>query len=1242
MKKKNCLFLLLALVVACFVLCACVQKDDLSKLNGLTIDESSFDNLSEGDIIDVANISVRLTYTDGRYAEVVNECLLFLDDELYSGQPLNAGTHCFVAKYSLEDGKYYVASVTFVVAAVEPNPDPQPHVHDYGIFHVGTAATCTSAGSKDYYECVCGKKFVKNGNEYVETTDLTISALGHEMDDGAITTQPTCTESGTKTFSCKRKDCNYATTQTIDSFGHDFENGTEVDDSRKAATCIAKGEYYVKCSRCEQTEKREIAIDENAHSFGDWQNEVFATCTKIGTKAHKDCLLCKKNFDSNDNEIADLTIAIDKNAHNYGEVHVGTAATCTSAGCKDYYECVCGKKFVKNGNEYVETTDLTISALGHEMDDGAITTQPTCTESGTKTFSCKRKDCNYATTQTIDSFGHDFENGTEVDDSRKAATCIAKGEYYVKCSRCEQTEKREIAIDENAHSFGDWQNEVFATLLSQGAVAHKDCLLCKKHFDGNNNELTDIVLSKITPTFNNVVRDFSLSTYDIKGGDLADAERSLIVHLTNSKVEVQTQPTADGTGTYTVTLPRVDFRVNIAVRTSLSTNNGQGVSLDGENFFAIGGTTLTMLSDGQKIVVTLCSASGTTLQTIEIVDTDIIYGYKGIVFYVKGIRYTSVYLSSMVGMDVSTTEQTSQQLQLNQKSLKDVATYAIVYDYDDTDMDLVANDLADLLGEASGLCYNVFGTYDGSIVKPNSHYIVLGGDLAKQNGLQNFDLTQTNGYNIKQNYTNLYVYSPTRYGTIKGVYGLLAELANFEFFTADTYTFDSSSTLTVASGYTCAVNYDFNYSVAGTAESAYNKLYAYRLGMLADWYAFSGAGEQAKSNVHNYLDILPYATYGETYPQWYEYKSDAKTYVLNLDATDSVMVGVVTDSLKNQVEKLPKQRIFVFGQADTQYGPDVADYLEFVNAVTKNVDEYLQTTNSDRQIIVAMLAYNGTFVPPENGTFYVGTNAKVAVMFAPVGGRHNTPYTESNNKQKNTSAGTFDTETIAKRLNEWASLPGATVLCWLYGTDYYNYMMPFDTLSAMQQNVQLAKSVGDELLFYQLQTYNASTVGSDWQRLKLYVSSKLAKDVNADVDSLIDAFCDAYFGTAASEMKQLLATERTDLYNNRNASGNEDWYGLTNGSALLLNKKCFTLSALKGYMATIDSAKAKVQTAYENGNLTALERDKLIANIDIESLTFRYMLISLHGDTTYDESLDAFKTFAHSLGVVALGENVAN
>ena len=125
-------------------------------------------------------------------------------------------------------------------------------------------------------------------------------------------------------------------------------------------------------------------------------------------------------------------------------------------------------------------------------------------------------------------------------------------------------------------------------------------------------------------------------------------------------------------------------------------------------------------------------------------------------------------------------------------------------------------------------------------------------------------------------------------------------------------------------------------------------------------------------------------------------------------------------------------------------------------------------------------------------------------------------------------------------------------------------------------------------------------------------------------------------------MKQLLATERADLYKKRNASGNSDWYGLVNGSALLLNKKCFPLTTVNGYMKTIDSAKAKVEAAYENGSLTAMERDKLTERIDIESLTFRYILISLHGYTKYDKSVEDFKAYARSLGVVALGETIAN
>ena len=934
MNRKFYIILAMAIVVVSLVLCACVPTGNTVEIKCLTIDQSAFSGLRQDDCIDVGDISVRLTYADGRYKEVSDYCVLEVDGELYEGQALSAGKHDFVAKYPIADGKYYVAQVTFSVAEAEyPDPTPEP--------------------------------------------------------------------------------------------------------------------------------------------------------------------------------------------------------------------------------------------------------------------------------------------------------------------------KPDTDPKPHVHNFGSWQAEVAPTVFSDGVAAHKDCNACKKHFDGNDKELSNIILPKIIPTYDDVIRDFSLSTFDAQGYDLANSARNLFVRVVTSgsysgTLEVQTQPMSGGSGVYTIALPRIDFRTNIVVRTTLSTNNAQGVSLFDGGYVAANGTILTLLSDGTKVVAALSGVSGETLQTVELTDGNVICGASGVTLYVQGIQYTSMYLSSMVGMDISAAGEASQQLQLGQSVSDVTAIYSVVYDYADDDMKIVASDLANLLEEVSGLSYNVFGTYGGSVVKPDSHYIVLGGNLAVQNGLQNFGLTQTNGYNIKQNHTNLYVYSPTSYGTIKGVYGLLAQLADFEFFAADTYIFDNSSALTVTSDYELAVNFDFNYSVAGTAEAAYNKLYAYRLGMISDWLAFSGAGVNVSSNVHNYLDILPYETYGTAHPQWYTYKSDVGTYVLNPDATDSVMVRAVVNSLKQVLAAKPGQEIFVFGQADTQYGPNVADYLAFVNAVTADVDLYLQTNEPNRQIIVAMLAYNGTFVPPQNGSFFVGTNAKAAVMFAPVGGKHNKAYDSSDNKQKNTSTGEFDSETIAERLNEWSALPGATVLSWLYGTDYFNYMMPFDTFSAMQANVRLARSAGNELLFYQLQTYGGTTVGSDWQRLKLYIASKLAKNADANVDRLIDYFCNAYFGVAASEMKQLLATERNDLYKNRNASGNADWYGLINGSALLLNKKCFPLATVNGYMKKIDNAKEKVQTACTNGDITVAERDRLLARIDIESLTFRYILVSVHGYTRYDKSIDSFKTFARSLGVVALGETVAN
>ena len=42
-----------------------------------------------------------------------------------------------------------------------------------------------------------------------------VAALGHEWDDGVITTAPTTTSTGVKTYTCTRQGCNETYTETI-------------------------------------------------------------------------------------------------------------------------------------------------------------------------------------------------------------------------------------------------------------------------------------------------------------------------------------------------------------------------------------------------------------------------------------------------------------------------------------------------------------------------------------------------------------------------------------------------------------------------------------------------------------------------------------------------------------------------------------------------------------------------------------------------------------------------------------------------------------------------------------------------------------------------------------------------------------------------------------------------------------------------------------------------------------------
>lgn len=69
----------------------------------------------------------------------------------------------------------------------------------------------------------------------------------------------------------------------------------------------------------EQQSETLEAVPAKGHNYGDWIDEAPASCIATGTKGHYRCSYCNIDFDDQKQTLKDLTIAIDENAHDYGD-----------------------------------------------------------------------------------------------------------------------------------------------------------------------------------------------------------------------------------------------------------------------------------------------------------------------------------------------------------------------------------------------------------------------------------------------------------------------------------------------------------------------------------------------------------------------------------------------------------------------------------------------------------------------------------------------------------------------------------------------------------------------------------------------------------------------------------------------------------------------------------------------------------------------------------------------------------
>ena len=185
------------------------------------------------------------------------------------------------------------------------------------------AATCTTPGKTEGKHCsVC--------NEILVAQEV-IPAKGHSWDKGVITTSPTCSDAGVKTYTCTV--CSETKTEVLDATGH-----TPVDVAEQPASCTEAGHTAgVKCSVCGATISGIEEIPATGHTEV-IDEAVEATCTTPGKTEGKHCSVC--------NEVLVPQEEIPAKGHTE-VIDDAVAATCTESGKTEGKHCsVCNEILV--------------------------------------------------------------------------------------------------------------------------------------------------------------------------------------------------------------------------------------------------------------------------------------------------------------------------------------------------------------------------------------------------------------------------------------------------------------------------------------------------------------------------------------------------------------------------------------------------------------------------------------------------------------------------------------------------------------------------------------------------------------------------------------------------------------------------------------------------------------------------------------------------------------------------------
>ena len=247
---------------------------------------------------------------------------------------------CYGAAPAVEPGNSEAHSFEPAIVTIHYNPDP---VYGWTLdadgkwqgYTVSSKGACLHTGygtTENTVPATCGEAgrvdtICSNCGEVVSTKEIPATGA-HTWDNGTVTTEPTETTPGVRTFTCAV--CGATRTETIPATGaHDYQFTKNV-----APTCTADGYDLYTCSGCGATEKRN-SKPALGHKWDSGTVTTEPTETTPGVRTYT-CTVCGATR-------TETIPATGAHTHVWDNGTVTIAPTETTPGVRTYTCTVCGQ-----------------------------------------------------------------------------------------------------------------------------------------------------------------------------------------------------------------------------------------------------------------------------------------------------------------------------------------------------------------------------------------------------------------------------------------------------------------------------------------------------------------------------------------------------------------------------------------------------------------------------------------------------------------------------------------------------------------------------------------------------------------------------------------------------------------------------------------------------------------------------------------------------------------------------------